>query len=343
MKRVSLLFFASAFVSFLISSCNKQVVPDNKPDDPNNKPNETEEYVELALRPRGIDVSISPMSTKSNSSDIYIVTAFKGDPDWEWDDMDAFAQNQRTPDVYATWVTDDLASEKFKLIKNAYYTFAVAYFPNGQNIVKGKGYAPFHSIGETCPYLGDGICYGAKFFPNGALEGSVMKKDDQPVQLLNGYYFNDVDRYHGGAAVVATASATLDVDLYRQMFGLDIIATNFTEGTLHVVPFDSDVNNAFWLTPSNPSVSKVLELPQMPFGISLRHFKDWVSEVRFHIDYINPEGKTITIYTSNLYYKRMTKITITIDINSVLEDIEAGLNPNVISNEEWSDLSYTFG
>ena len=46
----------------------------------------------------------------------------------------------------------------------------------------------------------------------------------------------------------------------------------------------------------------------------------------------------MTILSDRDYHKRMTKIKISIDIKEILEDIESGLSPKVITDEEWNEI-----
>lgn len=306
------------FTLCLFSSCTIQ-----------DEPIEEAEYVELYLRPRGIDFSFTPMETKSPSSDIYTVCVFKENGD-EWM-------------YYATWVTDDITSEKIMLLKGGKYVFCVMYIPDGQNIVAGRGKAPFWTAPGICPYLGDGICYGTNYRCYGAEYGAVKKKEDKESgQATNGYRFNDVDRYHGTASVVASENITLDVYLYRQMFELDIVVTNFAEGTILVYSSSDDAeNNSIVLTPTNPSISTVRELYHMPWGGDGDEswYINHTSECYFNIDYLSPNGKTITIMQYHGYIKRLTKLNVSIDLQEVLSSIQASLNPKVVTNETWTELT----
>ena len=333
MKKSFIYLLSALALSFFFYSCERKDNPIEE--------NE-EEYVELTLMPKGIDISVAPMAvaTRASSSDMYCVQVYKG------------VNTPETRYPYATWVTNDLTTEKFKLLKGDTYSFYVMYIPNGQDILAGVGYAPFNGIHALCPSLNDGICYGEKYYNMCGNYGSAKKKGDKESgQAADGYYLNDVDRYHGFAQVKATASVTLDVNLYRQMFELNIVANNFTEGTIKIPsPMDNDTgNNMITLTPSNPSVSKVLEFFDMPWAdmaFSEEEVKNFESGLDFHIDYIGTDGKAITIFNYYQSYgkpiKRMTKLIITLDIEEILEDINAGLTPHVVSGEEWSEVKIEY-
>ena len=322
MKKSIFSLFVVLGLLFCLYSCEKQ--------DGGDVDTQKEEYIEIGLMPKGIDFSITPMSSRASSSDMYCVCVGRG------------SEGVISGKEYATWVTNDLSLEKFKLLKGDVYEFFVMYIPNGQDILKGVGYAPFWGLPQICPGLEDGICYGSNYYCQGGMYGAAHKKGDvESGRPASGYYFNNVDRYHGYVKVEAKTNVTLEVNLYRQMFGLDIIANNFTEGKIRVSSPDNEGtgNNEIILTPSTPSVSKVLELLYMPwFDIGIRSeedVKNFESGLWFSVDYIDKDGKSMTILNYDKPIKRMTKLTMTLDVAAILEDIEAGLKPNVVSGEEW--------
>ena len=94
MKKSIFSLFVVLGLSFCLYSCEKQDGGDTDGDTPK------EEYIELGLMPKGIDFSITPMSNRASSSDMYSVVVLRGEDQ-----------------PYATWTTNDLTSEKFKLIK----------------------------------------------------------------------------------------------------------------------------------------------------------------------------------------------------------------------------------
>lgn len=129
MKKSIFSLFVVLGLSFCLYSCEKQDGGDTDGDTPK------EEYIELGLMPKGIDFSITPMSNRASSSDMYSVVVLRGEDQ-----------------PYATWTTNDLTSEKFKLIKGDRYRFFVMYIPDGQNILEGVGYSPF--FWNTCGMSG---------------------------------------------------------------------------------------------------------------------------------------------------------------------------------------------
>ena len=304
----------------LLHSCEKNIPAD-----------QPEEYVELGLRLKGVEISIDSITKGASSNDIYCVEVQKDDEG----------------ETYAIWVTDDITSQKFKLLKGHKYRFYVMYLPDGKNIIHGDDFAPFLSgMPWICPGLKDGICYGSQYGNPGAGSGAVRKKGDPESGMpAAGYFLNDVERYHGYAQVdEAVTNITLDVNLYRQMFALEIQMKNFTEGEIRI---SSDitggvsyVNNIYNITPSDSVFCKTLELPGMPWvgANSEEAVKNYESEISFIVDYIAPDGESMTILHYRDYHKRMTKIKIQFDMKEILANVESGITPNVIPEDNWSEI-----
>lgn len=57
--------------------------------------------------------------------------------------------------------------------------------------------------------------------------------------------------------------------------------------------------------------------------------------------YIDENNESINILRLSDYaIKRMTKLNITLDIEEVLNAVNAGIKPNVITGEDWTEVSY---
>ena len=95
-------------------------------------------------------------------------------------------------------------------------------------------------------------------------------------------------------------------------------------------------NNSFELTPSNPSVSRVIELGSPYFFDDI---KEMAGGLEMVIDYFDKEGKAYRLAKyENGWITRMSRVNVNIDLEAALESIEAGLNPYVVPNGEWKDI-----
>ena len=108
-------------------------------------------------------------------------------------------------------------------------------------------------------------------------------------------------------------------------------------------------NNAIDIKPDNPTFYRVMELESMPFhgyypasGITDEYIKNFECPIEFNIDYIGADGEMLTILNFNRIVKRMTNVNITLDMKEILEDIQAGLTPHVVSDEDWNDVTIEY-
>ena len=328
----SFLFCFAALCLLCLSSCEKK----SAPIDDNGV--EEEEYVEVGLRPKGVDISIDTRSTRASSDDLYGINVLKGylnSPDG----------SKHYNECYAGWLTEDLSSEKLKLKKGEVYYIEVLYIPNAKKVLadyESGSVVPFGAFGNKFAKLGDGICYG-DYSSCGFNGGAAKKKGDKDSGMFSsGYFYSDVEAYQGEALITATGEMTIDINLYSIMFGLNVNITNFAEGAVRVsFPANGDEygNNSFELTPSKPSVSKVLELGCPCY---LDDINEIVGGLEMYIDYFNKDGKTYRLATYvNGEVQRMSRININIDLEIALESIEAGLNAKMVPNGDWKDIDVT--
>lgn len=322
-----LIFLTTICILLNFTACESQLPNANE-----------EEFIELGLIPKGIDMTLSPMSTKATSSDLYMVSVYKDK---------AIDGNE-----YAAWLTDDLQSEKIKLLKGRKYVCCVYYFPDGKNILadyeSGSVY-PICGFHLQTPRLSDGILYGAQYGYGNPISGAAKKKGDKNSGYQgSGYDLNDVVRYYGRVTINASEDITADIDLYMQMVGLNITALNLNKGVIMAYsPTNAQVgcpeNNAIYLTPESPSVDKVIAPNWQPW-YQWGDDKDYInyeSTINLLIDYIDENNKGINILKLSDYpIKRMTKLNITLDLDDILNDISAGITPNVVNDEEWTDVIY---
>lgn len=325
----SFLFYFAAFCLLCLSSCEKKPAPI----DDNGE--EEVEYVEVGLKPKGIDISIDTRSTRASSDDLYGMAVYKGlinDPNGKYDSGSG----------YAGWLTEDLSSEKLKLKKGEVYYIVVLYIPNAKKILadyESGTVVPFGALSQKFAKLGEGICYGD--YASCAFNGGAAKKkgDKNSGMFSTGYFYSDVEAYQGEALITATGDMTIDINLYSIMFGLTVNITKFSEGSIRVsFPANGDEygNNSFELTPSNPSVSRVIELGSPYFFDDI---KEMAGGLEMVIDYFDKEGKAYRLAKyENGWITRMSRVNVNIDLEAALESIEAGLNPYVVPNGEWKDI-----
>lgn len=298
----------------------------------------TEEYVEVALKPKGVDMTESPLSKAGTSSDLYGLEIMVDDDQ-----------------IYACWVTDDISSSTIRLLKGKTYNFHLMYVPDGKNIIasSGKTYGnPFFHLGPLrTPEIGS-IYYGGNYDMNYGCFGTAQKKGKGSSVQANAW--NDVDIYYGFKQVKAESDMEVNINLYREMFGLEITATNFSRGTLHVYSGMAGCSSygeakgydayIYDLTPSSPKLDKVLEMNYMPwcsFNIAI-HSEEEVANwcepgggyaETLHIAYTTPDGETLELISQSFIAKRMTKYSVIIDVDELVQEYYGTLTAKKIETE----------
>lgn len=305
-------------------------------------PQDEVEYVEIKLQLKGVDITAFPM-TRASSDDLYGVEIMQGE------------------EIYATWLTDDITSSTIRLLRGKTYSVYVCYVPDGKNILYSSGNtygSPFFHLGPLkTPELGHGIYYGGQYDMNYAGFGTAQKKEKSSY-YIQANAWNEVDVYYGLKQVVAESNAEISVDLYRQMFGLEITATNFSKGELYV--YSGMAGNSYGeakgydayiykMTPSSPNLDLVLEMSYMPWcawGIGATtedEVKNWESpenwegayDEQLRIAYATPDGDILELVSQKIHAHRMTKYTATIDVESLVQEYYGTLAANV-KESDWT-------
>ena len=330
MKKMFLLMSAVAAVSFSLVSCDN---------DKGVRP-QSEEYVEVRFQAKNLEFSASPITKSAPGEGLYGVQI-----------------KNRGPllfDTYACWLTEDLSSETFKLVKGSIYDVKVVFVPDAKNIIENEnGYfgAPFSSDGmyvlgggayKESPQLGHGVYYGNSVELSGATRGIGQRKG-KPVNKL----FSDVPLFSGGKSYfTADEDMTIDVNLYSCMFGLAVTVENLKEGKVHIYHGSYTVNsyeaavqneaNIFTLTSSSSSMDVELEMPNIPFGYDDYNMNNnCCSPCWINIDYEYPDGSVVSLYyKNNLEVYRMNKYSLTFDLEEVLNSVTGGLKANMM-DEKW--------
>ena len=327
MKKVLLFFVAATILLLNLQSCdnNASIEP-------------IEEYVELKLKPKGVDITVTPMS-RASSSDLYCVGIYK--------DGDGASGLE-----YASWLTDDITSEKFILRKGQKYQCKVIYFPNGKEVLEDYTTGSVYPIcGEPhkTPQLSDGIIYDTKYGWGNVILGAAMKKGNAKSGMsASGYFFNDVVRYHGGTVIDAQSDLEAEINLYLQMYELSVEVKNLKEGYIEIKGLqnvgwgDAENNNTIRLTPENPSIATKRVYDDVPYDFAKydSDFKNYEGGANFILYYTDAQGKTITIDKVEHSIKRIHRLNISFDIQEFLESINAGITANPIENEDWIDENY---
>ncbi|MBO7417009.1 MAG: hypothetical protein J6U22_10600, partial [Bacteroidaceae bacterium] len=329
MKKLFLLMSAVAAVSFSLVSCDN---------DKGVRP-QAEEYVEVRFQANNLEFSASPITKSAPGEGLYGVQIRNRGPYTFFD-------------TYACWLTDDLSSQSFKLIKGNIYDINVVYVPDAKDIIENEdGYygAPFNNgelvLGYHAPQLGHDIYYG-KSVDIGAAGSGIAQRKGEPANK----YFSDVPLFSGGKPYfTAEEDVTLDINLYSCMFGLAVTVENLKEGKVHIYHGSYTINSyaaavkngerIFTLTNSSNSMDVELEMPSIPFGRDDYGMNNecW-TPCWINIDYEDPDGNVLALYSKDLEVYRMYKYSLTFDLDEVLNSVTGGLKVNMM-DEKWVNRS----
>lgn len=322
-----LLLLAAMFLCF---ECTSTI------DDTNTQ--EEEEYVEIGFKSSFIDYSETPM---------YPTRAFS--------DRDVFGVEIRDENgnAYACWLTSDLGKDVVKLMKNKRYACYLVYMPNGRDIVEtnsdGTLGLPFCTSAygtESSPKLNEGVYYGGKHTISFCDQGCVLKKGMQSM----GYAYNlwsDVDIYYGITEICSSEDITITINLYRMMFGLNVSVKNLKEGEIKVSETSTLATYVYTLTPSSPSMNKVLELRSMPFYTVFPtpdslptddQMLNWTSGGWINIVYVNPAGEEFLILNKEIETKRLTRYSFAFDMNDFFDNYTSSIQAQIM-DDNWSDAN----
>ena len=301
-----------------------------------------DDTVSVTLNALSFDFVTSPMTKSVTEPGLYGVQIVPYGPE--------YINNE----VHACWLTENIAEQSFKLKKGTTYFIQVVFVPNGKEVLESNDgvYGPPFMNGSganyTSPVLGHDIYYGGAANIKSAGNGTAQKKGHSSWYVQSNL-LSDVDIYHGGTKITAQNDITLDINLYRCMFGLQIEVSNLKEGKIHI--YESDYTNetyaavlrnngiVYTLTPQESSMDKALELVSMPFSHATDEtIINYESPLVINIDYEYPDGSVITLFNKRAWVKRMVKYSFSFDLDEVLETV-SGRTDATIQDEDWQNSS----
>ena len=223
MKRIYYLFFG--LVIFL-SSCNKAPIDDENQE----TPAEGEEVVVSFGLGGEITISESPLSraagSETSSKDIYAINVF-------YDKQ----KNGVTDDIYAGGLFDNSNDMVITLLTGYKYSFECTYIPNGKDFeyYNGKTSPTFDERSINNQFTA-GLCFNNMYMGSALRGTNYSKTKDYPSASYQRYYGRiGVDRYYGEVSNYSPkANDKVTIDMIRCVFGLKIIVSGLTDGSLYL-------------------------------------------------------------------------------------------------------------
>lgn len=326
---------AVAVTVLAFTSCNGELETINQSD-------LADDTVDITLSASSFDFQTSPMTKAGLASGLYGVQ------------IAPYGKEYINNEIHACWLTENLSDQSFKLKKGTTYYISVVYVPNGKEVLEGEDgvYGPPFMNGNGAqnqsPVLGHDIYYGGSVNINSASQGVAQRKG-RSSWYVKSNLLSDVDVYYGCTQITAQNNMSLDINLYRCMFGLQIDVANLTEGKVHI--YECDYTNTsyaavqrnngivYTLTPQESSMDKALEFVYMPFGRSSEeNIKNYKSTIILNIDYEYPDGTVVTLFHKKADVKRMVKYSFSFDLNDVLDTVTGNTGAN-IQDEQWTNAN----
>lgn len=340
--------------SLCLLSCEKVPAPDTDSE---------VEYVEVGIQSLIPEVQANPM-TKAGSNDLYGINIKEIVKEEYQDWAQAYEYNVAH---YAVGVFSDLQDATVKLVKNRKYGVEVVYVPNGKNVILLDGQSgygnPFTNLGpERNPEYGRYI-YGDVADMNFAQYGASQAPDklDYRIQANCG---NTIDIYYGGKIVEADSDSNIEINLYRQMFNVLIDVKNLKKGRVLMTYGNSygvvQEYNGYChsATPSSPTIDVVMELSRMPYyrytpfqfmgdddyyyfsPYSEELYKSWKSNYdSIHLYYENEDNQVIRLFDIEGPFSRMTKYTISFDLEQYTGERAKTVKASVVNDEGWANVT----
>ncbi len=341
MKRVFQIASVFGCLAFLCGCGSTPGFGPEEPDDP-AQPEISGDSVYVKLCTGGeLKITTEPLGRETSDRDLFALNVFS-----EQEKYEGTAENISgyfTP--YAYGYFDDLNLVILKLAKSRYYHFALAYIPNGKDVLyqyPDGGYGnPCHcsfakngNLNEIVYAAGDG--HGILNMATGSSQGKNVSSD-----LLINSDFNTIERYQGCLYNFSPQTATsVTIHLYRMMVGFKIIAEDFTEGKITLYG-NSLEGHKYVMTPkaghTTNELDVTVESPFMPHpnvGVTPellaqtgKQFSDTCEEY-VTIVYTAPDGEEILLYRKMIAFKRLTKYVMRFSLSDAIAN--GGIEANVV-------------
>ncbi len=315
MKKIVVL--KSAVLAFLLCvglvSCNEQ--------SEENQGNSEGYTVKLGLAGEMVDVSYTPLTTRSTTDNLYGINVYS-------------APNKEDENVtwtrYAYGLFDDPEDISINLLKGYKYKFEATIVTDGKNRVEGESAyrAPFThttnslststSVSTVFDYTGsifDGLRAGKTFLKNDAIY-------DRP----------NLERFYGVLVdfVPDQEGATASIDMKRASFGAKFIVSGAlaTEGTLHIRIAGAPAMELA-LTEGDDQIYDIFTFHTVGAVLENDQYEE---TVQVAINWEQPDESVVTLGSHNITFKRNKTTVVNVKIES--NGLEGGVGFVIDENEQ---------
>ena len=253
-----------------------------------------------------LDVSVSDL-TKSSDSDIYGIQVYS------WPENGNYGENK----PYAYGLFSSLENLTIKLLEGYKYRFVATVVIDGKDRIShdAGGYSyPFYFTPGGSSNLLSSFVYSSDKYLSGLRDGLSICTYGGTVSSFS---HPNVDRYYGELReYTPVENGTISIDLKRTAFGIKVVATDLTEGSLSVKIYDAP---EILVTYPDTENEEILTFKDVYSAWDKDEYKE---SIQVSFSWIKADGVVVPIKTDSFdfYRNKKTNITIKIGTNSSIDN-----------------------
>ena len=311
MKKIYWILICVLFTSFL--GCSNSDEPEIPTEPPViTPPVAIGDSVTVSFKFTGdVDFCTSPMSRVAQSADdLY--------------GLQVYTMNTGTSyniNTYAYGYFDNVDDIKVRLSGIQKYGFTLTYIPNGKNIIykypDGHYGRPFASLFHESY---NGAINTIRYSTTAGLDQLGSCAAQTTSSYKEGNSLVEVERYQGAVGYVDPRKTNIiEIPLYKQMYGLKIVAKDFTEGSIHIKTFDGTTKGPIYPETNTTTTehSWIFQLPYMPDCYDAVNGEPR-QEVNLGIYYRDNDGNETPLFSKMITVERNVMHTFTFSVGDIL-------------------------
>lgn len=306
-----ILFLFSIFAIAL--ACSKEEVNSETPQE------ESKMYT-VSFKMGGEITSISDSPLRATPNDLYGIQVYSKAP------------NDATEKPYAYGLFDDPSTISIKLMSGYTYRFISTMVVDGKNKLVNGYYMPFFT-GQPTPV-------GTQFVYSSTIAYSSIDYGNATLHFDNNLYRRpNIDRYYGvTSGFIPSENGVVNINMKRTVFGVKVIAQDFTEGQLTFQLAEAPLAT---LTYPTTEMQEIYTFYNVADAFS--HGGDYTESVNLQINWIKSDGVNIPIATQTVTFTRNKLTTINVKVGdvSVNNGIEINLDNTGMTDGETINVDGT--
>ena len=282
-----------------------------------DKPVKAKEYVvSLALGGEILDVSYGDLTKGENDHDLYGIQ------------VDSRPVGEGDYAHYAYGLFDTLEGLTITLLDGYEYKFKATLVKDGKGIIQhyNSSYnSPFYTygVGNDITEIGTDFIYALNEYLSVDTGYAYLE------QGVGSYYHPDIDRYYGElSGFTAGDSETVTIEMKRVVFGLHVIASGMTEGTLTVQLSSAPTKTIVY---PDTEMDEVFSLSSITNAWSTENYKESIA-VSFTWTKDNDKDVILANRQFDFYRNKKTTITLTVVDQSLTPGLAVSLEDDTMGD-----------